>query len=464
MNIPFLRSASLCLAWTLLTALVALAGCTGPTPTAADPTDGRRPNVILIYADDQGTIDVGALGADDLHTPHLDELFASGVTLTSFYAPAPVCSPSRAGMLTGRVPHRAQLAGNVPRNHPTAGMPTEQVTIAEMLHDYGYATAHIGKWHLGHGESLLPNAQGFDHSFGHHGGCIDNYSHFMYWSGPNGHDLYRNGEAVHAPGRFFPDLMVEEATRWIAEQDGRPFFMYFAINLPHYPYQGEPHWLERYASEGLETPRLEYAAFISTMDDRIGALLEALERMGLADDTIVIYQSDHGHSTEERAFFGGGDAGPHRGAKFSLLEGGLHVPAAIRWPNGLPANEMRGQFATGCDWLPTIAELVGCDLPDRRLDGESLVQVLRDDNASTPHAVFHWAQGDQWAVRDGDWKLIRDARDTTDGRRVTTDRGVRLYNLQADPGESNDLAGEHPERVREMTALHEQWVRERDTQ
>jgi arylsulfatase A-like enzyme len=424
----------------------------------------QKPNVIVIYSDDQGTIDLGVLGSKDLHTPSLDKLFREGVTLTSFYAPAPVCSPSRAGMLTGRVPHRAQLAGNVKRNHPTAGMPTEQVTIAEMLKDFGYATAHIGKWHLGHAAELLPNGQGFDYSFGHHGGCIDNYSHFMYWSGPNDHDLFLNGKEVYRPGEYFPDLMVDHATKWIDENSDTPFFMYFAINLPHYPYQGEPAWLKRYADEGLTTPRLEYAAFISSMDQRIGQLLNVLEDKGIADNTIVIYQSDHGHSTEERAFFGGGNAGPYRGAKFSLLEGGLRVPAAIRWPKGLPVGQVRDQVATGCDWLPTIAALVGCPLPDRRLDGKNLVDLLHDPDAPSPHKVLHWAQKNQWAVRQGDWKLVANAVDTTDGRARKTEKGARLYLLSEDPGETNDLAEKFPDRVKEMTRLHQAWVQTREQQ
>ena len=158
----------------------------------------------------------------------------------------------------------------------------------------------------------MPLAQGFDSSFGHMGGCIDNYSHYYYWSGPNRHDLNRDGREVQEPGRFFGDLMVEEGTRFLRQNKDRPFFLYFAINEPHYPYQGEPKWLKRYAH--LKHPRNLYAAFLSTMDERIGRLIAELDALGLRERTIVIVQSDHGHSTEERAFYGGGSAGPYRKA------------------------------------------------------------------------------------------------------------------------------------------------------
>ena len=179
-----------------------------------------------------------------------------------------------------------------------AGMPP-QATLAKMFRAAGYATAHIGKWHLGFTPETMPNGQGFDYSFGHMGGCIDNLSHFFYWEGPNRHDLYRNGREVYYPGRFFPDLMVEEAHRFLERNRGRPFFLYFALNMPHYPYQAEPKWLEHY--KNLPYPRNLYAAFVSTLDDRVGALLKTVDELGLGERTIIVFQSDNGHSTEVRA-------------------------------------------------------------------------------------------------------------------------------------------------------------------
>ena len=195
--------------------------------------DAQKPNVILIVTDDQGAADAGCYGAKDLETPAMDSIAARGIRFTQFYAGAPVCSPSRAALLTGRYPLRAGLPGNTPSQPGGAGMPTGQITIAEMLKADGYATAHIGKWHLGFTPGTMPNAQGFDYSFGHMGGCIDNFSHFFYWEGPNRHDLYRNGEEVFHPGRYFADLMVEEASRFIERNREKPFFIYFALNMPH---------------------------------------------------------------------------------------------------------------------------------------------------------------------------------------------------------------------------------------
>jgi len=418
----------------------------------------RKPNVILIYTDDQGTVDLGAYGSDDLETPHMDALARRGVKFTQFYAPAPVCSPSRAGLLTGRYNVRAGVPGNVSSRRGNAGMPADQVTIAEMMKAAGYATAHIGKWHLGYTAETMPNNQGFDYSFGHMGGCIDNYSHFFYWNGPNRHDLWRNGEEVWHHGEFFPELMAREAGEFIEAHRDEPFFMYFALNTPHYPYQGDADWVKHYTDAGVDYPRNLYAAFVSTMDESIGALMATLDALKIRDDTIVIFQSDHGHSTEERAHFGGGSAGPYRGAKFSMFEGGIRVPAIISWTGHLPGNATRDQVAHGCDWLPTIAELCDVPLPETAIDGKSLVGVINDRNAPSPHDVIHWQVGRgnraQWAVRQGPWKLIGNPRDSSDMAELGEEDGLFLVNLEEDVTEMKNLRGEYPEKVEELVKLH----------
>ncbi len=200
-----------------------LSGCAEAMETAGVPSDGRRPNVVLIFTDDQGTIDVNCFGAKDLYTPNLDGLARRGTRFTQFYVAAPVCSPSRAALLTGRFPQRAQLAGNTSSQKGKPGMPTEQITIAELMKSAGYATGHVGKWHLGYTAETMPNGQGFDYSFGHTGGGIDNYSHYFYWSGPNLHDLWQNGKEVWRDGEFFGDLMAEECTKFIEKNKDRPF-------------------------------------------------------------------------------------------------------------------------------------------------------------------------------------------------------------------------------------------------
>lgn len=421
----------------------------------------RRPNVIVIVADDNGSTDLGCYGASDLHTPHLDSLAAQGVRLTQFYSAAPVCSASRAGVLTGRAPMRTTVTGNAAsqRDQPGA-LPPDEVTLAQMFREAGYATACIGKWHLGYTHDTMPNAHGFDHAFGHIGGCIDSWSHFFYWSGPNVHDLYRNGKEIYAGGRFFADLMVEEAIQFLHAHHDRPFFLYFPPNMPHYPYQPEPKWLDHFAH--LPFPRRLYAAWMAMMDERIGALLKRLDEHNLRENTIVIYQSDHGHSTEERAFFGGGSAGPYRGAKFSLYEGGIRVPALISWPGHLPENAVRSQMAWGCDWLPTLAALCDLPLPQRTLDGKSLVPLLQSDDAASPHEALVWAWNDpkapQWAVHEDHWKLIGRPWDTSVNANTKPEEGVRLYHLENDIGERKNLAAQHPDIAAGLQHRYDAWI------
>lgn len=427
---------------------------------AAEP----RPNVILIMADDQGSVDLGCYGGKDLHTPHMDALAARGLRFTQFYSAAPVCSPSRAGTLTGRWPIRAGVPGNcASRQGGPGALPPGEVTMAEMFQIAGYATAHIGKWHVGYTPETSPRAQGFDHSFGHMGGCIDNYSHFFYWSGPNIHDLWRNGTEVHHDGQFFPDLMVYEAAQFIDRNRDRPFFIYYALNTPHYPYQGDAKWLEHF--QQLPYPRNLYAAFLAAQDERLGLLFAKLDESGLRERTIIVFQSDNGHSTEERAHFGGGSAGPYRGAKFSLFEGGIRLPAIISWPGTLPRNETRDQLAHACDLLPTLAELTGVSPPDVQLDGRSLVSVLHDPQAASPHEgrALHWQVGEgpnaDWAVREGEWKLIGNTRDTSQIDKSSQPIAMFLANIKDDPGETTNLADQHPDLVTRLRKLHDEHLR-----
>ncbi|MAT12852.1 MAG: sulfatase [Rhodopirellula sp.] len=427
---------------------------------ALTTTQARQPNVILIYTDDQGTIDVNCYGAKDLTTPHMDRLAKQGVKFSQFYSAAPVCSPSRAAVITGRYPQRAQIPGNVSSHKGHAGMPAHQITMAETFKAAGYNTAHIGKWHLGYDEATMPNNQGFDYSFGHMGGCIDNYSHFFYWNGPNRHDLWKNGNEIWRDGSYFPQLMVNEASAFIEANQKKPFFMYFAMNIPHYPLQGTEKWRQHY--KDLEAPRRMYATLISTMDEMIGKLVSKVESLGLRKDTIIVFQSDHGHSQEERTFGGGGSAGIYRGAKFSLFEGGIRVPAIISWPGHLPEGESRDQLATAIDWFPTVANLAGIKKIDHRIDGKDITNLLMSAEVRSPHDVFHWQTGGgknpPWAVRKGDWKLLGNPRDTSMKAPITPTDKLFLANLREDPTEMKNFAQQQPEVVNELLKLHEQWV------
>jgi arylsulfatase A-like enzyme len=447
--------------WVVILGFSVSSGCEQGQPDRA-----KKPNVIVILTDDQGSIDVNCYGAKDLVTPHMNRLAKEGTRFTQFYAAASVCSPSRAALLTGKTNLRAGLWGNVPvpfyaEKLQKFGMPTEQYTMAEMLKENGYYTALIGKWHLGHKAETLPNGQGFDYFFGHQGGCIDNYSHFMFWSGPNHHDLYRNEEEVYCPGQFFPDLMVDEITNIIHEERDQPFFIYWAFNAPHYPYQGEPKWLEYY--KDLPTPRKEYAAFVSTQDERIGAVLNELDKAGITENTIVVFQSDHGHSTEERAFWGGGNAGDFRGSKFSYFEGGIRVPAIIRYPGVVPANEVRSQACMEMDWFATIAELTGANISNLNIDGKSLMPVINDAVADSQHEIMYWQHGSyddakaQWVVRKGDWKLIGNAKERTKEGEIYEGK-LFLSNLKMDISEKENLLETFPEEAANLKAIHDEWI------
>ncbi|MCX7819394.1 MAG: sulfatase-like hydrolase/transferase [Kiritimatiellae bacterium] len=414
----------------------------------------RHPNVLLILSDDQGVGDVAGYGATDLETPALDRLALEGARFERFYAAAPVCSPSRASVLTGRWPRRAGVPANVSSQRGRAGMPGDELTLAEVFRSAGYRTAHLGKWHLGYTPDTMPNAQGFDVSVGHMGGCIDNWSHFFYWEGPNRHDLHRDGAEILRDGRFFPDLIVDEAEALLRSWRDHPWFLYVAFNLPHYPYQPDERWLRRYAQ--LPYPRNLYAAVVSTMDERIGRLLNRLDELGLARSTIVVFQSDNGHSREERAHFGGGSAGQHRGAKFSLFEGGIRVPAIVRWPGRVPAGRVIAAPAHAVDWLPTLAELAGVPLPARRLDGVSLAAVLCGEQPP-PTRVLHFEHGEQWAVIEGEWKLIANPHDTGEVPPVRLE-GLWLFNLGSDPAERQNLAARQPELVARLRRAHDLWA------
>ncbi len=413
-----------------------------------------RPNVLLIVSDDQGTIDLNCYGADDLYTPHLDALARRGVRFTQFYANAPVCSPSRAAILTGRYPQRAGVPGNVGLGK--VGLPPAQTTVAEMLEARGYARGIVGKWHLGWADGKGPLDQGFTRFFGHMKGCIDNYSHFFYWSGPNVHDLWDDTEEHWEDGVHFGDLMVREANRFIEQHRDQPFFLFLPFNIPHYPLQGQARFRKLYRD--LPEPRRSYAALVSTFDEKVGQILGKVDALGLRDRTLVIFMSDHGHSTEVRTRSGGGNAGPYRGSKFSLFEGGIRVPAIVSWPGRIPVDVERGQLAMAMDWMPTIAEYTGTKLDPASVDGKSLVGVIERDEPS-PHRVVHWETGggSQWAVRDGDWKLVVNPRDTNGKRVEGTDR-VFLSRIDRDATERANIASEHADVVDRLRALHAKWT------
>ncbi len=375
----------------------------------------RRPNVVVILADDQGALDAGCYGSQDLETPSMDRLAQSGIRFTQAYAHT-VCCPARAMLMTGRYPQRGGL------NTWGVGSFPSEVTLAEVLRAAGYRTALLGKWHLGTQPGQVPNSQGFDEFFGIRDGFIDNYVHY-YLHGEGRHDLYEGNTEVFRRGEYFPGMIADRALSFIEENRERPFFLYYALNIPHYPEQSLAHWRERY--KDLPQPRRSYAAMISTVDEYVGRIVAQLDRLDLLDDTIIVCTSDNGYSAEDYqikidnhqsglpkgydygAHGGGGNTGRWIGAKGSFLEGGIRVPAILSYAGRLPKGVTRDQAVTMMDWFPTILELCGVKPPEGvRLDGQSVVPLVKDGSAPSGYDRMYWQWRNAWMVRQGDWKLI----------------------------------------------------------
>lgn len=431
----------------------------------------RRPNVVLIFTDDQGTLDANCYGSTDLHTPAIDELARKGVRFTQAYAHA-VCCPSRALLLTGRHPQRSGIVnwtqGSRKSNegNPTGtNLPESEVTLAEALRAGGYHTALFGKWHLGARDGQGPIDQGFDQFVGHLGGFIDNHRHF-FLHGKGFHDLYDQKQEIFRRGEYFPDLITDRAIAYIDEHLEDPFFLYLAFNIPHYPEQPDAKFVVRYRE--LEMPRRSYAAMVSTVDDRIGKVLEKLKDTGLRDDTIVVFMSDNGHSKEDKgpididdhasefpkghyysAHGGGGNTGKWVGQKGSFLEGGIRVPAIISYTRRLPQNVVRDQAIIAADWFPTLLDLCGVDRPDVKLDGKSLLPLIESDDAPSPHDFLHWGWQRNWAIRQGPWKLLG-----------VNDQPRQLFNLDDDQPERKNHIKEKPDLAATLFQRHRQWLEE----
>jgi arylsulfatase A-like enzyme len=385
-------------------------------------------------------------------------------------------------MLTGRHPQRSGI-NNWTQNDAHAkekgiNMPLGEVTIAEVLKEQGYSTGLFGKWHLGAAVENGPLEQGFDTFYGFRGGFIDNYVHY-FLHGKGFHDLWSNKDEVFERNQYFPSLMTEKAIQFIDENRNQPFFLYAAFNLPHYPEQPDSLFISH--SADLDEPRKSYANVVATVDDKIGQIIDKLEELKIRDHTIVFFMSDNGHSTEETmirfddhlsgipkgtnycANGGGGYTGKWRGAKSSFLEGGIRVPAIISYPGHFPENETRDQIITCMDFLPTICEMTGSKMPDHVLDGYSLLPVIESKNSISSHQVLYFQWRDQWAVREGKWKLIVKGRDTTGKFSTHMQKEEKmespyLANLEADHPEEQNYAIEYPEIVERLTKLYTNWA------
>ncbi len=432
----------------------------------------RQPNVVIFLTDDQGTLDAHCFGATDLQTPAIDQLAETGVRFTQAYAHM-VCCPARAALLTGRYPQRGGVNDWTQSNlHSKAGtnMALEEVTLAEALKEAGYRTAIFGKWHLGAAPGFGPTRQGFDEFFGNRGGFIDNFNHFFLHQ-TGFHDLYEGEDEQFRPDEFYPELIVNRSLEFIEENQEAPFFLYLPFNTPHYPEQPPAEYLAMY--EGMEEPRRTYAAFVTMTDAYIGKVLAKLEELDLRKDTIVLFLSDNGHSTEDNAIRvdnhksglpkghnygangGGGYTGKWIGHKATFFEGGVRVPAVLSYPAKVPQGIVRDQAVMMMDWFPTILELSETRRSGDLLDGVSLLPIIESADAKSGHDVLHFQWINSWSARRGDWKLI-----CHQGRGANSQPRYTLHNLADAEPEVSDHAATHPEVVERLKALHETWQAE----
>ncbi len=421
----------------------------------------NTPNIVIVFTDDQGYQDVGCFGSPDIATPNLDRMAREGIRFTSFYVAQAVCSASRAALLTGCYPNRINILRALNPNDQH-GIADEELTLAEVVKQRGYATAAFGKWHLGHHPKFLPTRHGFD----------------VYFGLPYSNDMWPR-HPTH--GKNFPPLPLiegekvvqempdqsqlttwytERAVKFIEANRDRPFFLYVAHSMPHVPlfvsskFQGK-------------SPRGLYGDVIMEIDWSVGQILEALERLQLDEHTLVIFTSDNG----PWLVYGdhGGSAKPLREGKGTTFEGGMRVPCIMRWPGQIPAGTATNELAATIDLLPTIAKLVGVELPkDRIIDGKDIWPLMSGQpGAKSPHEAYYyyWNQELQ-AVRSGRWKLhLPHAYPSPGeplggggkpGRLVQKKIGLALFDLEADVGETTDVADKYPDVVRHLQALAEQ--------
>lgn len=410
-----------------MTRLPALLGyllaCVGLAPVSAEESaETRPPNVVVIMADDLGWGDIGANGAKMIATPNMDRLAAQGIRLTSFYAGANVCTPSRAALLTGRYPIRSGMQ-HVVMPHSDFGLPASEITIAEILKRAGYATGMVGKWHLGHRDDYWPTAHGFDEFFG-----------VAYSNDMQPFDLYRHKTVVQSPAeqRELTDQYSAAAAEFIASHREDPFFLYYAETFPHLPLS-VPDDAAGSSEAGL------YGDVVEHLDQGIGRIMAALEANGVADNTLVILTSDNGPWFE-------GDQGPLRGRKGGTHEGGYRVPFIARLPDRIAAASVSGEMAMNIDLLPTIAALTGAELPqDRIIDGRDISGLLMQGEA-TPHELLFFFDGnDIAAVRDRRFRLVLSTFYRTYPVPFERFGTALLFDLERDPQERFSFLREHPE-------------------
>jgi len=444
-----MTSRRVCSSFTL--ALAGLCAVLALSAAAADAPP--RPNILYIVADDLGYNDLGFRGSE-ISTPSIDKLANDGVRLDQFYV-QPMCTPTRAALMTGRYPLRYGLQTLVIPSGMTYGLSTEERLLPQALKDAGYRTVMIGKWHLGHADKKYwPKQRGFDYFYGAVLGEIDYFTHSAHGI----RDWYRNNEPVNEQG-YVTRLLGEDAVARIMEHDpNTPLFMYLAFTAPHTPFQAPPEDIEKYKHIADPTRRT-YAAMISIMDEEIGKVLAALERKGMRENTLVVLMSDNGGTTLA-ALAGEADVsklklpadnGPYRGGKGMLYEGGTRVTALANWPGHIKPGVVN-EVVHVVDMFPTLAGLAGADTSTGKpLDGVDVWSVISQGKPSSRSEVVYNVEPFRAAVRQGDWKLVW---------RTPLPSALELFNIAQDPTESTDVAATEPDKVIALKNRAEQLARE----
>jgi len=431
----------------------------------ANAKSDDRPNFLVILCDDLGYGDLACYGNRIIQTPHLDKLAGQGVRLTSCYAAAPVCSSSRAGLLTGRTPTRVGVYDWIPGGHPMH-LQRSEITIASLLRESGYATAHVGKWHLNGRFNQPDQPQPGDHGFEHWFSTQNNASP----THENPTNFVRNGKKVGPQEGFSCQLVAGEAVRWLSEErdKNKPFFCFVCFHEPHEPINSPDSLVKQYPAAKKRGEALYYAN-VSNMDRAVGKLMATLDSLALDDNTLVFFTSDNGPETLNR--YGGawrshGSPGDLRGMKLHIYEAGIRVPGIVRWPGHTPIGEESDTPVSGVDLLPTLCEIAGIKPPtDRALDGTSVLGLFNDERPQRKAPLFwHYFTalgGAKVAMRDGDWKLVAHLQKNAlrpKGERIGKYDQIRraklgrmeLYNLRNDLSEQHDLSQTETVRMERM--------------
>ncbi|HOJ74593.1 MAG TPA: sulfatase [Phycisphaerae bacterium] len=410
----------------------------GQSATPPTQAGAKRPNVIVIVADDMGYADLGCQGAKDVRTPHIDSLAANGVRFTDGYVSCPVCSPTRAGLITGRYQQRFghELNPPPPGQASKEGLPLTEKTMADYFKQAGYVTGAVGKWHLGYQPAMRPTRRGFDEFFGFPGGS---HSYVDARADAN-NPILRGTEPVNEK-EYLTDAFSREAVAFVNRHADKPFFLYLAYNAIHGPMQSPESYKEPYAAIA-DPKRQTMAGMLAAMDTGVGQLLDALRQRNIEDNTLIFFISDNGGPTAVNA----SRNHPFSGFKGQVLEGGIRVPFIVQFKGRIPGGKVYRQPVIALDILPTALAAAGISVPaDRPLDGVNLLPYLTGEKNTAPHETLYWRFGPQAAIRRGNYKWVR------------RDGEEKLFDLAVDPAEQHDLSADKPQLVKELRAAWQEW-------